>query len=293
MHIAQARLTFGLIIGLLSACTGSNRTTGKRVIFETSATTDQTELTSGFDTSLGWHVTLTQGAVAFESFYYFDGEPAFVRNGVPRARPAVPSPVDQVLQFLGEGVAHAHPGHYQAGNGLGQMLTPGSVDLFAEFTSLGAGSGVTGTYRSARFRFADEAVGAEAKTLGDHVAMVQGVATRLTAPEDAGDAGGASPKVVHFLMFADYADVTKNVTNGEVDGCQFEEADVQSDGTITLTFKPSVWFDLVDFKDVDPGSAEHPTEVEHGSLAHQGFALGLVQLTAYHFDFRMNIRVPR
>jgi hypothetical protein len=75
------------------------------------------------------------------------------------------------------------------------------------------------------------------------------------------------------------------VTNGEVDGCAFEEADVQGDGMVTLTVKPSIWFELVDFSAVAPGTQQEPTEVEHGSKAQVGFALGLVQLTAYRFSF--------
>jgi hypothetical protein len=266
---------------LVSACTGSG-TSGKRVSFQTWAETDAGELESGFDTSMGWHVDVTEGAVAFDSFYYFDGAPAVARNGI---RSEAPNAIHQVLQFLGERVAHAHPGHYQAGNGLGQMLLSDSVRLSPARVFVGAGNGVTGTYRSARFRFAERAMGREREDLGAHIAFVQGVATQHRNPNDAGDAGNVRPNVVHFRVAAAFADIKKNVTNGEVDGCRFDEAEVGGDGTVTLTFKPSVWLDLVDFKSVAPGSAEAPTEIEHGSLAQLGFALGLVQLTAYNFEF--------
>jgi hypothetical protein len=294
----------GSVIGVLlsgallfGGCSASQTTTGKRVALTTRATADQAELKSGFDTSLGWHVDLKRAAVAFDSFYYFDGEPAFVHNTRPSRLPSQQPPllensVDRLLQFLGEGVAHAHPGHYQAGNARGQMLVPGSVDLFAENTVLGDGSGVTGTYRSGRFTFADRVVGSAAKTLGQHVAVVEGSATRLgsaelaAGPVEAGtaDAGSAAP-VIHFRLFADYADLSTNVTNGEIDGCEFKAAEVQGDGAVTLTFKPSIWFDLVDFSAVAPGSEEEPTEVAQGDIAQLGFALGLVQLTGYQFSF--------
>ena len=75
------------------------------------------------------------------------------------------------------------------------------------------------------------------------------------------------------------------MTKGEVDGCVFDTADVQDDGTVTLTFEPKIWFDLVDFSKVDPGTADAPTEIPHGDIAQIGFALGLVQLTAYHFAY--------
>jgi hypothetical protein len=290
-HSAVALSGVALLLNAvqLTGCSGSQTTTGKRVSFETWATADQAELKSGFDTSAGWNVHLEQAFVAFDSFYYFDGEPAFVQNTLPvrplrrEIRPA--SPVDSLLGFLGEGVAHAHPGHYQAGNALGQMLVPGSIDLFATRSELGTGDGVTGRYRSARFTFAEKIVGSAADALGNHVAVVAGTATRLSARETQSDAGSADPLQVHFRLFADYADLAKNVTEGAIDGCEFKAANVQGNGSITLTFKPSIWFDLVDFSDVAPGSVDAPTEVPSGNIAQLGFAVGLVQLTAYHFSF--------
>jgi hypothetical protein len=254
------------------ACNSTDSTTGKRVTLETRATTDN-EIESTFTTSVGWNVTLDKAAAAIGSFSYFDGEPAFVRREVPPA-----GPLERFASFvLGEGVAHAHPGHYQAGNALGEMLVPGSVDLFGGDTSLGDGDGVSGTYRSARFTFAKTVAGSAADELDDHIAFAEGTATK------AGD-GGASP-AIHFRIAADFADVAKSVTQGEVDGCEFKEAEVQDDGIVTLTFTPSIWFDLVDFSKVDPGTSDEPTTIASGDIAQIGFALGLVQLTAYHFGY--------
>jgi hypothetical protein len=75
------------------------------------------------------------------------------------------------------------------------------------------------------------------------------------------------------------------VTRGEVDGCEFKKTDVEEDGTVTLTFKPSIWFDLVDFSKVEPGTKDAPTEIPSGDIAQIGFTLGLVQLTAYNFSY--------
>jgi hypothetical protein len=91
--------------------------------------------------------------------------------------------------------------------------------------------------------------------------------------------------VVHFVLTADYADLSQNVIAGAIDGCPFEEAVVRGDGAVTVTLQPSVWLDLVDFSDVAAGSETAPTEVEQGSLAQLGFSLGLVQLSAYRFSF--------
>jgi hypothetical protein len=156
------------------------------------------------------------------------------------------------------------------------MLEPGSVDLFATAVKLAAGDGVTGTYRSARFTFANKNAGSAANELAAHAAVAEGTATK------AGDGGTAT---IHFRVWADFADVAKDVSGGEVDGCEFKETDVEDDGTVTVTVKPSVWFDLVDFSKVAPGTPEEPTEIPHGDIAQIGFVLGLVQLSAYHFGY--------
>jgi hypothetical protein len=258
------------LFGTLAGCSAKDATTGKRVTLKTRATVEADSRTE-FSTSFGWSVKLDEAVVAVGALYYFDGEPPFVRRDTPR-----PGPLERVAGWFGEGVAHAHPGHYQAGDAVGQMLEPGSVDLFATPVALGAGEGVTGTYWSAEFRFASKAVGAAAGKLAGHVAVAKGTATR------SGDGGSTT---VHFRITADFADVAKNVTEGEVDGCAFKKSDVEDDGTVTLTFKPSVWFDLVDFANIAPGTAEAPTEIAAGDIAHTGFVLGLVQLTAYAFSY--------
>jgi hypothetical protein len=258
-----------LVLALVG-CSGKDTTTGRRVTLQTRAVADA-ETEGEFLTSFGWNVKLDRAAVAVGPLYYFDGEPAFVQHRAPRR-----GPIERFASFFGEGVAHAHPGHYQAGDALGQMLEGGSVDLFRTPAKLGTGDGVSGTYRSARFTLAKKDVGSAAKELAGHVAFAEGTATKD------GDAGAPT---IHFRVSADFADVAKSVTDGAVDGCEFKEVDLEEDGTVTLTFKPSVWLDLVDFSKVDPGTAEAPTEIPHGDIAQIGFALGLVQLSAYHFGY--------
>lgn len=258
----------------LGGCGSTDSTSGKRVSLETVAQVDP-ELESTFTTAVGWKVHLDKAAVAVGSLYYFDGEPAFVQLAPPPRR----NSLQRFLGFFAEGVAHAHPGHYVAGNALGQMLESGSVDLFDTPAPLGTGDGVTGTFRSARFTFAETPSGSAAKELDGHVAFTEGTAVKVVK------AGEAEPETIHFQLFADFADVAKSVTHGEVDGCAFSTAEVEGDGTVTLTFKPSIWFDLVDFSKVDPGSADAPTVIERGDIAQIGFALGLAQLTAYNFSF--------
>ena len=255
---------------LLSACGSSDGepsgTTGKRVVLHTRIALDAAAK-APFTTGFGWRVTLDAAAVDLAALYYFDGEPAFVRN--ERRLPSWRG-------WLAPREAHAHPGHYQAGNAMGQMLTPSSWDLFSPSAALGDGDGISGTYRSARFVFASTPQGPAAGALAGHVAVARGTAERVA------DAASAP---IHFAIDADFADVAKSAASGAIEGCVFDEANVASDGTVTLTLVPTVWFDLVDFSDVAPGSAAAPTTVPHGDKAQIGFALGLAQLTAYRFAY--------
>jgi hypothetical protein len=156
------------------------------------------------------------------------------------------------------------------------MLESSSVDLFALPADLGVGDGITGTYRSARFVFDPTPVGPAAAELAGHVAVAEGTASLATD-------GGTM--VVHFKVAADFADVAKSAANGNIDGCTFEQVRVTDSGTVTLTIRPSVWFNLVDFTGVAPGSADAPTELAAGTTPHTAFALGLAQLSAYRFSF--------
>jgi hypothetical protein len=251
------------------ACSAKESTAGKRVAFQTIATVDP-EALSGFTTAVGWNVKLSRAAVAIGALHYFDGEPAVAHRDAPARGPL------ERFAMLVEGVAHAHPGHYQAGTALGEFLEPSSLDLLRTPAVLGRGDGVSGTFRSARFTFADKAVGSAARELASNVALAEGVATKSDA---------ANAREIHFRLSAQFDDVTANVTRGEVDGCEFATTDVEGDGTITLTVNPRIWLDLVDFSDVAEGTSAAPTQVAEGETAQIGFALGLVQLTAYRFAF--------
>jgi hypothetical protein len=209
--------------------------------------------------------------VSIGALYYFDGEPAFAKR-MPR-----PAPLQERLaEWFGPRSAWAHPGHYQAGNALGQMLTPSSVDLLGGLAALADAEGVTGTFRSARLVFGDGLTGPAAPTLAGHVAVARGFATRSGAPDG---------EAKHFWLTASLAEVGKSAANGAVDGCAFERASVEADGTVTLRVDPLAWFNLVDFSDVPPGSPEAPTVIEPAAPARIGFTLGVAQLSAYHFSY--------
>jgi hypothetical protein len=187
-------------------------------------------------------VTLTTAYLSTGPLYYFDGDPILARfrgSLLPR-------------------VAHAHPGHYAPGTARGEMTVASSVDLLSSGNDLPAGVGVTGSYRSARFTFGS------ASALAGHVVLVHGEARH-----------GAT--TVSFTAHADVADVLDTFNEPKVDGCVFAPVDVAGDGTVTLTVRPTVWFDQVDFTGVSGDLA--------GTVAFNGFARGLKKGSAYAFAY--------
>lgn len=250
-----------MLFWLLSAtaCAGDT-TTGRTVRLHARIEADA-EIADQFATETGWSVRLNKAALGLRALYYFDAPPAFVR----RDRRGW---LRHAARLLLGGVARAHPGHYMAGSALGQMLEPAAVDLLGGGQPLAEGMGVSGVYRSARFVLAE----AEQGDLAGLVALAEGVATK-------------AERTVHFRLSADFAEISRSASDGQVDGCKFEEADVEADGSVTVTVEPHVWFNLVDFSDVAPGSAEQPTQIGPDETARIAFALGVAQLSAYQFSY--------
>lgn len=250
----------------LQACasSGGDSTTGKRVVLHTRAMVSE-EAQSTFSNSFGWRISLTEAATSAGPFYYFDGAP-------PLAVRHERSSWQYAARWLGLGMAHAHPGHYQAGNAMGQMLEASSLDLLAGEAELPDGEGVTGTYRSARFTLGDP-TGPAAKILDGHAALAEGVAEK----------DGEEPR--YFRATADLAEIAEHAADGKVEGCELEEVDVDGDGTITITIDPVVWFDLVDFSEADLGNPDEPAELPVDSQPRIAFALGVTQLSAYKFRY--------
>jgi hypothetical protein len=248
----------------LSACGDS--TTGRTVVLHNEVVLDA-PLGTELQTHTGWSVSLSAAAVSLRALYYFDGEPAFVQRRAP-------SLWRQLASWIGPSVAYAHPGHYQQGLARGQLLESAALALHDEPSALGVGNGISGRVRSGRVVFA-ASDRSEPELAGD-VAYLRGSASK-------GD------KTVHFVLSASFEDVARNAGNGAVNGCVFEETDVQDDGTVTLQVKPQVWLNLVRFDDLDPGSEEAPTKVVTGDDAQVAFAVGVAQLSAYQFSYRAEL----
>lgn len=251
-----------LVVAALCGCGGG--TTGRLVELRTTLTTDL-GADHRFTTGLGWTLTLTEAQVSTGAMYYFDGEPAFTS-----VRPGLFEQLIEALQPIH--VAYAHPGHYVAGNAKGEQLMPFSADLLAGPAELPVGDGVSGNFRSATFSFAPPSAGPAKDVLGDQVVRVAGTASK-------------DGRRIHFLATAALADLEKTAKDGQINGCNFAAEEVLHDGAVTITLHPRVWFNLVDFAELEPGSPERPTAFAPDSTARIAFALGLTQLSAYTFAF--------
>jgi hypothetical protein len=239
---------------------GADSTTGRELVLRTRATSDPA-LGSAFTTETGWTITLSKAVLSVGALYYLDGTPAFVQRDDFRR---------ELRQLFGVPVAYAHPGHYVAGDARGQMLTPAELSLGDGAVALGDGVGITGAVRSARLVLSPAK--APEQLPPGVVALAEGIAQQ-------GDT------TVHFHLEATADEVDGHATAGQIDGCIFEEQDLTRDGTVTMTVLPHVWFDLVDFTGVGPGTERAPTELGSDDTARIAFVLGVVQLSAYRFAY--------
>lgn len=233
-------------------------TTGKRVSLKTTVV-GEAKAKAPFTNALGWTITLSKAYLSMGALYYFDGDPIFSLRA-PSLR-----------ELLSPKRAYAHPGHYVEGNAKGEMTTAASVDLLAVSNTLGVGNGTSGAVRSARFSFSSPPAAPFASQLGAHVVHVEGEAKNGSL-------------TLQFIANADLADVLDTYNEAKVEGCVFAEADVQADGTVTLTVLPTVWFDQVDFTDVKASTDGSPADIA-GTIAFNGFTRGLKKATAYVFTY--------
>jgi hypothetical protein len=259
------RLFFLLFLG--NACGGD--TTGERVILRTRIITAP-ESAAGFTTLSGWTIRLTRAWVATGPLYYFDGASSFTFERKERRRRS------SISEWLIPS-AYAHPGHYAPGVTNGQMLDEYSIDLLAPETRLPDGSGITGLLRSGTFSFSPPQGGPLVPSLGGQSVVVEGIAQK-------------DLEQVTFGLSADFATIAKRARDGLVPGCKFDAVEVKGTGTVTLGINPRLWFSLVDFSGIAPGSAESPTVIAAETTPYIAFTLGLVQIGAYHFSFVPDVK---
>jgi len=246
---------------LLGACGAEDTTSSKRVALTTRIVADD-GVEAPFTNAFGWSIQLDHASISIGPLYYFDGAPIFSSGLLPRAPRR-----DALAGFFGVGVAFAHPGHYQPGNAMGQVLAPFLVDLAKGPADLPPGNGVAGIYRSGRFTFGDAAA------LDGYVVVVEGVATKDAMQRK-------------FRVAAGVEDVLDAYGEPKLDGCAFEgEPDVQEDGTVTVHVKPSVWLDQVEFDGVPESAGSDPISLPTDGDAFRAFTRGLKKGSAVVFTY--------
>jgi hypothetical protein len=229
-----------------------DKTTGVRV---THAINVALEGEKTFDTSLGWSVQVQAFAVSIGGVSIFTGSPSSIYAQRSGGNSAGGSWFKR---------AWAHPGHYEPGTTLAEMLTPSSVDLLVG-GKVGEASGVSGSYRSGTVYFGTGATtGPLAGALGTNKMRISGVAKR-----------GSDEKA--FAFEATEADLTDATKRAEIVGCLFNEANVLRSGTVTLAISAKRILDQVEFEKLD--------EPLRDSKGFRGFLFGARGGAAYRFSF--------
>lgn len=228
-------------------------TTGKRISLgvRIAATPESREFTN----AAGWKIEVDKAYVATGAFYYFDGATLFARS---------PERFRLVRH------AHAHPGHYVPGNAKGEMLTASSADLLAG-ADLGQGAGVSGPVRSATFSFDTPAKGPMASELGDNVIVVEATGTK-----------GTETRIIRAEI---KADEVRNANGAiQIEGCPFVEADMQSDGVVSVGVKLTLWFDQIEL-DAVPASTDGKPVLLTDGLARNQLVRGVKAGVGYVFSY--------
>lgn len=192
-----------------------------------------------FTTSAGYDVQLSEARISIQRVEFFEGDPLFTRRA---------SPWPQLIAS-----AYAHPGHYQEGEALADVLTPLVVDLTGDPTTSAPGNGVTGEYRSARITLAPD------PTLDGATVSAAGTATK----------SGVS------TTFSGTLALDEAVTGIAV----LQSVDV-AQGRFTLTVEVPTWLDRVEFDEVGPSS-----ELEPETQPHNAWIRGVRNTSAYTFHF--------
>jgi hypothetical protein len=258
---ALSAVFFGapVAISLLAACgDGTDSTTGKRVTLGARIEAESLTFTNGY----AWNVQVERALVSVGPLRYLEGAVVARRK---------PLRGDALARWFTVGTAHAHPGHYEEGGAIGEMLVPASVNLALGPANLAAGAGISGNALSARFSFQSPPEGQFAADLGTSVAIVEGVATQ-----------GAESRP--FRASASVDDVLEAGAPAIV-GCELRDGSVQSDGVVTLDVHLNVWLDQVDFALVPASTDGTKVDLARDQNPHKAFVRGLKKAAAYTFSY--------
>lgn len=203
-------------------------------------------------TDSGYTVTLSKASLHLGPVYFFSGEPLFTH----RLRPTLWQRLARTAGDLLLPRAWAHPGHYQEGEALGELLQSATVDLLAAgSTPLGTVSGVSGSYRSAQVGLGPDAT--------------SGVTVSLAGTAKKGT------DTIEFKANLKIACQVKGIAVGaELDG---------GAGTMALSVDLGAWVERIDFAKLAGGSS--PVTVAAGSQAENALQRGIENTSAFAFSW--------
>ncbi|MCA3013252.1 MAG: hypothetical protein INH41_12730 [Myxococcaceae bacterium] len=192
-------------------------------------------------TDSGWTVSDVSGQASFASLRFFAGRVLVTRR------------LDLTSWLVAS--AHAHPGHYEAGAALAEVLEPLVVDLSGRAVSpWGPASAVTGSYGSAELGWA----------MG---VRVQGAATR-----------GA--QTVRF-------DTGLLTPQRPLTAIAFEHEVTTAPGRVRLTLDLGVMLSRIDLeRTLATADARGVVTFDRASQAFNGFDRGVTDTTAYRFTWQ-------
>ena len=198
----------------------------------------------------GWTVTLESAHMSVGPVRFFEGRVLLSRR----------APRFDWYSLIG-GTAQAHPGHYVAGDALGEVLTTATVDLLTGAT-LGDASAVTGEYGSMELTLAAPTASTDAAgVLGGHAVRVRGTARN-------GDGGS-----VRF-------DAVTNL-RAPVAGVRFEKSLGMEAGRVRIAVDLGKWLGRIDFATAADPDADGVYTFPAGSQALNALGRGVEDTTTY------------
>ena len=272
-------LGVALVLAVSVAACSDDVTSGKKVVLATEVSLAPASATGGkggaaFLNDAGWQVSLDKVAVAGAALNYYSGAPLLALHHTK------PTLLER-LSGLVEGTAYAHPGHYSEGDTLGEMLTPFDAEFAKGSVKLANGTGITGTFRSARFTF-------------DGTRTLAGKAGATVYLAGSATKDGVTRL---FTATATQAEVVDVENLPRVEGCSFTPSGGISDGvavtdngTIHLQVAPILWLSDVDFSDAAAGT--EPTELPPESRARRAFVRNLKGAAAFQFSYEKSPSSP-
>jgi hypothetical protein len=200
----------------------------------------------------GWTVTLESAHVSIGPVRFFNGR-VLLSQRAPRFN-------FDWYSLIG-GTAQAHPGHYVAGDALGEVLTVSTVNLLTG-APLGDASAVTGEYGSLEVTLAAPTASTDATgVLGGHAVRLKGTARNAD--------GGT----VRFDAVADLP--------APVAGVRFEKSLGMEAGRVRIAVDLGTWLGRIDFATATDPDADGIYTFPADSQARNALVRGVEDTTSY------------